>query len=333
VWLSPKLVHPADVEILYDVVLALSGRLSSPPLPALPAELLGVTGASALPPDYASAVRRGFLEKAENGEEELHVPIADAAALEILRHDAVRFGSVAVTMDGRAWQPAALLHGDGDRIIYRRGERLRIDCSADHAKLTVEWPETLSSWSGGLPPRGPFELFGREWRAASWEMDGAATLLHLTFSRVIPIADSPPHSEIRDRLQPASVDTAWAELERALAESVLQNSGEPVEQMRRAELIPLGRALYRLAEGVRSNSNTVEQHVRAARYHHASVAQVYDRAPWRILPEELRASLAARRVRPEILETLCEIFSDAPPVSGQATRGAQGHSKPPSRAA
>ena len=36
------------------------------------------------------------------------------------------------------------------------------------------------------------------------------------------------------------------------SESVLRNSRDPIEQMRRAELIPLGRALYAFAESVQS---------------------------------------------------------------------------------
>lgn len=336
--LSPKLVYPADAEILRDVALAHLGRVSAPPLSPLPAELLGVTGDSTLPPEYADAVRHAFLERTENGSEELHVPIEDAAALEILRHDTVRVGSVVVTMDGRAWQPWTLLRDDGSRIVYRPGERLRIDFTADHAKLTVRWPETVSSWSGGLPPRGPFELFGREWRPASWEMDGDTTLLHLTFERVLPIAESPPSAAVRGRLQPAYVDMAWSELERALAESVLRNSGEPVEQMRRAELIPLGRSLRGLAESVEGkwipNAKKIEQHLRAARYHHASIAPVYGRAPWRILPEGVRASLANRRYKPTMADLLSEIFSDAPLPSARAGRTGPGeHSTSPSQAA
>lgn len=335
---SPRLVYPADVEILQDVVLALLGRISAAPLKALPAELLGVTGDSALPPDYQDAVRLGFIERSKTGGEELHVPITDAAAIEILRHDAVRIGSVIVTMDGRAWQPWTLLRGDENRIVYRRGERLVMDCAADHTKLTVRWPETVSSWSGGPPPRGPFELFGREWRVASWEIDDDATLLHLTFSRILPIAESPASAAARNRLQPANVDMAWSELEGALAESMERNSGEPVEQMRRGELIPMGRALGALAECVQRNwilnAKSVEQHLRAARFHHASVAPVYGQAPWRILPERVQASLARTLLQPALVELVSEIFADPPLGYTQAKKaGREEHSTAPSQAA
>ena len=61
-----------------------------------------------------------------------------------------------------------------------------------------------------------FELFGREWRESSWDMDGESTRLHLTFSRVLPIPEAPPRESGDERLHPAYVDMGWSELERAL---------------------------------------------------------------------------------------------------------------------
>lgn len=331
--LSPNLVYPADAEILRDVVLALLGRVSAPALPILPALLLGSAAGSALPAEFEDALRRASFELLE-GREEIHVPIADADALQVLTNDPVRIGSVVVTMDGRAWQPWRLHCGERNMIVYTPGDRLRIDCTADHAKLTVPWPEMPSSWPGAVPMRGPFELFGREWRTSSWDMGGESTLLHLTFSRVLPIAEPPPRAGADGRLHPAYVDMGWSELERALAESVLRNSRDPIEQMRRAELIPLGRALYAFAESVHSiwllDSKQIETQLRAARYHEASVALVYGRPPWRILPTAVQARLAKRRLKPDAIELLAEIFSEVPKAYGENVRRGPAE---PSRAA
>jgi hypothetical protein len=313
--LSPKLVYPADVEVLRDVVLALLCRISAPILPVLPAVLLGAAPGSALPDQYDDALRGASIERSE-GREELHVPITEEDALRILSHDPVRIGSVIVTMDGRAWQPWTLQRGERNMIVYAPGDRLRIDLTAEHAKLTVPWPETPSSWTGAVPMRGPFELFGREWHESSWEMDGASTHLHLTFSRFLTIAEPPARAAAPGRLQPAYVDMGWTELERALAESVSRNSLTPIEQMHRAELIPLGRALYAFAGSVQNtwlwNSNQFETQLKAIRYHQGSVLLDYGRAPWRILPAAVQAKLARSRLKQPSLELLAGIFSDVP---------------------
>ena len=312
---SPKLAYPGDLEILRDVVLALLGRTSLPPLPIMPVVLLGCASGSALPAAFENSLKGSSLEQVE-GREEIHVPITDADALQILTQDPVRIGSVLVTMDGRAWQPWTLQRGAQNMIVYTPGERLRIDCTADHAKLNVPWPERPSSWHGPIPERGPFELFGRAWRMASWEINGESTLLHLTFSRVLPVAENPLAADVRGRLYPAFVDMGWSELERALTESVLRRSLAPVEQLRRSELIPLGRALYALAESVQGSwllhSKQIDTQLMAARYHAAGVALVYGRAPWRILPAAVSARLSKRRMSPASFELLADIFSELP---------------------
>jgi hypothetical protein len=331
--LSPRLVYPADVEILHDVVLALLGRDSAPALPILPAVLLGATGGSALPAEYDEALRHASYEHSED-RDELHVPIAEQDALRILSHDPVRIGSVVVTMDGRAWQPWRLQRGEQNLIVYASGDRLRIDCTADHAKLTVPWPEMPSSWPGAGPRPGPFELFGREWRESSWDMDGEATRLHLTFSRVLPIAEAPPRESVDGRVHPAYVDMGWSELERALGEAAARRSRDPIEQMRRAELIPLGRALFGFAESVQSNwrwnSRQIETQLRAVLYHEASLVSAYGRVPWRIVPIPVQASLAKRRLKPGSMALLAEIFNDVPKIFGESAR--RGPSEPPQAA-
>jgi hypothetical protein len=297
----------------------------------MPVVLLGCVPGSALPTAFEDWLTRASFEWVE-GRDELHVPITDADALQILSHDPVRIGSVLVTMDGRVWQPWRLHRGDQNMIVYTPGDRLRIDFTADHAKLTTPWPERPSSWPGAVPERGPFELFGREWRTASWEMDGESTLLHLTFSRTMLMAGAQPRADVGGHLHPAFIDMGWSELESALADSVLHNSLDPIEQMRRAELIPLGRAFYALAESVQSSwlllTKQLDTRLRAARYHAAGVALVYGRAPWRILPTAVQARLAKRRLNPASVELLADIFSELP-----KSLKPNGRSDVPSRAA
>jgi len=314
--LSPKLVYPADLEILRDVVLGLLGRISADPLPVMPFVLLGCAPDAALPTVFEDCLTSASLERVD-GHEEIHVPLTDADAIQILTHDPVRIGSVLVTMDGRAWQPWRLDRGNRNLIVYTPGERLRIDFTADHAKLTTPWPERPSSWPGAPPERGPFQLFGREWHTASWEMDGESTLLHLTFSRTLPIVEAQRRADAGEHSNPAFIDMGWSELESALAQSVLHNSLDPIERMRRAELIPLGRALYALAESVHGSwlllAKELDTRLRAARYHAAGVALVYGRAPWRIFPTAVQARLSKKRLNPASLELLADIFSELPP--------------------
>jgi hypothetical protein len=333
--LSPKLVYPADTEILRDVVLSLLGRLWAPTDTIMPATLLGVAGDSALPADYEEAVRRvSFVQSQRH--EELRVPLTAAQALQILRTDPVRIGSVIVTMDGRSWQASTLQSGEQNIVVYTPGDHLRIDFTADHVKLTVPWPETPSCWSGEVPVRGPFELFGREWHISSWEIQRESTLLHLTFSRVLPIPEAPSVAPCHGRLRPAYVDMAWSEVECALGDSLLRNNLDPVEQMRRTDLIPLGRALYALAESVPgiwlSNSGQIETQLRAVRYHQTAAEPVYGRPPWRILPASVQANLMKRRLSPASIELLVEVFDELPPTF-TATMPRGEHSSHPSQAA
>ena len=184
---NPRLIYPADAEILRDVVLCLLGRTPAAPAPVLPAILLGVASGAPLPPDYSEAVRRTSLARGPGGDQ-LRVPLSSDEAREILKSDHLQIGSILVTMDGRWWQSDKLQYGDHDAAIYRPAGRLRIDHSADHAKLDVPWPEGRSLWSGPVAFRDRFELFGREWRVDRWEQTGDQTWLHLVFSRALSIA-------------------------------------------------------------------------------------------------------------------------------------------------
>jgi hypothetical protein len=127
---------------------------------------------------------------------------------------------------------------------------------------------------------------------------------------------------------------AWTEVERALSDSLLRNRVDPLEQMRRTELIPLGRSLYGLAESVGSSwlsqGKQIETQLRAVRYHLAATEEVYGRPPWRILPTAVQANLAKMRLNSASSELLRDAFSELPKAFssrfGTATPRPTGHS-------
>lgn len=319
---SPRYVYPADVEILHDVVLALVGRTSAPAPPVMPARLLCVARASPLPADYGEAVRNAFLVVRPSGEE-LHVPVAPAQCRQILEGDHVRIGSVLVTMDGRWWESENLLYGENDAVVYRPMGRLRIDFSTDHARLRVPWLEARLRWCGEVHFPDTFELFGREWHASRWEEDADRTWLDLEFSRVLPVISEDAQRELR-RWRPASVDIAWAALGNALASSILQNSRDPIEQLRHAHLIPLGRALFELTASVLTLSkqarDTIETRLKAIRYLEAPLLAAYGRVPWRIVPARVRTALR-RRGRSDLAfeDLMNQVFEGPPETTGAAS--------------
>jgi len=321
--LSPHYVYPADAEILRDVVLALLGRTEAPTPPVMPAIVLGSAGGSALPPDYREAVRRAVFVQCR-GREEIRVPIAAAQALDLLKGDPVRIGSIIVTMDGRWWESENLQSGEQHAVVYKPGGRLRIDYSADHARLDVPWPETQLRWPGGVDFRDPFEIFGREWRVSSWEMDGERSWFHLVFSRALPMRQSPPAAEPSfRRSRPAAVDMAWAALENALAASISGKSREPIEQLRRSDFIPLGHALFGLAESMTNRwllkRETIASQLRAMRYLESGLSLRYGRAPWRVLPAAVRETFLKKRPDPPLRELLNEVFDGFPEALSEAT--------------
>jgi hypothetical protein len=339
--LSPKDVYPADAEILRDIVLSLLGRTSAPLPPVMPAALVGVAAGSALHPDFGEAVARAFLVRSE-GREEVHVPIEPRQAVDILKHDPVRIGSIIATMDGRWWHAESLESGDQHFIVYAPGARLRIDFTEDYARLTVPWPVTQLHWPGAARLGGPFEIFGREWRPASWETDGEHSYLHLSFSRILPVAESPASEDAFAKpLRTAAADMAWSELEQALTRSLLQKSSEPVEQLRRTDLIPFGRAVYELADSLhdwRPNKEKFQTRLRALVYLQAEVSLTYGRVPWRVVPASIRATLVKRRLDPASIELLQQTFDELPEVFSAAPRKGPSsapseHSNSPSQAA
>lgn len=339
---SPHYVYPADAEVLHDVVLALLSRTWSPPLHVMPATVFGLGAESTLPPDFREMVcHASFMQR--QGGEEIHVPIAAAQALEILKRVPIRIASILVTMDGRWWESETLQSGEQHSVVYKSGGRLRIDYSAEHAKLKVPWPDKQLCWSGEVRFRDPFEIFGREWHASSWETDGERTWLHLVFSRVLPTAKIQPASDTCfRRSRPASVDIAWDALGSALATAIEQKSREPIEQLRRSDFIPLGRAMLGLAESMKKRwqpkREIVETQLRGIRYLQAELSLVYGRIPWRILPALVRQALLKKRLEPALLDVLNEIFDTLPEVLSESIRqsppsGQDARSTSPSRAA
>jgi len=293
--ISPRDICPANAEILQDVALALLGRTSAPPPSALPATLVALASRSPMAPDYREAVARARLLRWQ-GSEQVSVPISPAQALRILQSDPIRIASIIVTMDGRWWESQSLQSGEQHSIVYKPGGRLWIDHSASPARLDLPWPETELRWPGAVHLCGRFEIFGRQWRTASWETDGKRTRLHLLCSGPLPLAAVQPAagSSLR-RSRPAAVDMAWTAMENAIAAAISRKTAAPIDQLRRPELIPLGRAIFALARSVRLGwlpmRQVLEPELQAIRSAHAGVAAAYGPIPWRVLPPPVQAAL------------------------------------------
>jgi hypothetical protein len=232
----------------------------------------------------------------------------------------VRIGSVILTMDGRWWETENLQSSERFCIFYRSGGRLRIDYSGRHATMRVPWPEKLR-WPGGCHSGEWFKIFGREWRVKKYEVDGERTWLHLELFRMLRISELIPGAERGPwKLRPASVDMAWTSLGSALANSLVQKSGEPIERLRNSDLIPLGRALMRFAQSLLSwrpqTGEAIEAYLLGLRYLQGPVLPVYGGIPWRILPRPAGARLIKFRRYPAIAQLLNEVLEGRPYVLG-----------------
>jgi hypothetical protein len=318
---SPRYVYPADAEISQDVILFLLGRKWASPGSVMPAELLCVAPDSLLPGNYGEAVHHAFVVPRLGGEE-VHVPIAPAQALEILKDEQLRIGSVMVTRDGRWWEAVHLQDREPHSVVYRPMGRLRLDYVADHVRLRVPWPRAQLSWSGGTAFPDTFEIFGREWRLSHREQDAKRTWLHLVVSRVLT-ETVPPGDARWWRLRPVSVDLAWSALENALTSSIVQGSSEPIERFRHSDLIPLGCAIFELAKSLMRRRlppcEVIEAQLRGIRYLEAQVSSKYGRVPWRILPAKVHASFLKIRSHPELVELVNQVFDSLPERFSEAT--------------
>ena len=312
--LSPRLVYPAHAEMLQDVVLFLRGRTWAPPLPVLPAAVLTVTDESPLAEDLKNAVSAASLVRWQ-GREEIHVPLAAAKATAMLKSAPLHLASHIVTMDGRWWEAVSLQNEEPYAVIYRPAGRLRIAHTEDHATIRVPWPQARLQWDGAVHCPSHFELFGRQWRAAGWELDHDHLWLHLSFEHSLAMPESQPASDTRfHRSHPASVDIAWTALGNGLSSAIAEHSHEPVEQLRRSEFVPLARALLELLDTLsvwRPKQENLATRLRAVRFLHGPVGLTYGKIPWRVLPESLCTALLKKR-RELDLEVLDELFEGLP---------------------
>jgi hypothetical protein len=206
-------------------------------------------------------------------------------------------------------------------IVYGLIGRPRIDYSADHARLRVPWPEPRYDWSGKVHFSNVLEVFGRQWTVAQWEKDGAHAWLHLIFSQPIPITVAPSQDAGFRRCLPASTDLAWAELETALAAAVSLNRGDSIEHLQRAELVPLGRALFgfaRLAVARRQpDLEAMESSLKRIRFFLGGLDSSYGLMPWRILPQTIREILLRHRVYAGVQELMRQCFGGMPAASAE----------------
>jgi hypothetical protein len=315
--LSPRLAYPADSEILQDVVLFLLGRTGAPPPAKLPAVLLCVAPDAPLSWDYDEAVRGATLTADSSGAEELQVEIPPAETDELLQADPVRITSAVVTMDGQLWQADRLQRGERDSIVYRGTGRLRIDYSGEHARLVLPCSDAHGRWSGPVSFTNRLEIFGREWHISHWQQDSERTLLHLICVGSLPITAMEPDARTRlRRYHPAAIDMAWAALESALAASLVGSDSEPVEQLRRSEMVPLGRALFELAQAVMTRRlrqlDAIERRLQGVRYLSSQTLPLYGPVPWRILPEPVRKVLLAEHIYGPLAGLFHEVFQGLP---------------------
>lgn len=315
--LSPRLIYPADYEILRDVVLYLLGRTEAPASPILPAALLFIAPGAHLSSDYARAVERAALVQGPETEE-LHVPIAPAQAMEALAGVHIRITSRVVTMDGQWWEAGKLKGGrEQNVIVYRPAGRVRIDYTGDHARIPIPWPEARYRWTG-LAHFGPVvNIFGREWHMGQWEQDADHTWVHLVFSRCLSPGEMGIEARPR-RAQPASVDLAWAALADALSSCLRERQPDALESLRHEEMIPLARSILALLEAARDaklrKPATIEARLRAVGFFATAVKASYGPVRWRVLPEGIRKILLAPPLYPALSECLHEVFEGLPDV-------------------
>jgi hypothetical protein len=277
---------------------------------------------SLLPAIYREAVHHAFLVPRLWGEE-VHVPIAPAQALEILKDEQLRIGSVLVTMDGRWWEAVHLQDREPHSVVYRSMGRLRLESVPDRVKLRVPCPTPCLSWSGDILFPNTFEIFGREWRLSHWEQDAERIWLHLVVSRVL--TETVLAGDARWwRLRPVSADLAWSALENALASSIAQESSEPIERFRHSDLIPLGCAIFELVASLMGRRlppcEVIETQLRGIRCLEAQISSNYGRVPWRILPVTVHASIFKLRSHPKLVELLNQVFDSLPQRLSEATR-------------
>ena len=187
----------------------------------------------------------------------------------------------------------------------------------------MPWPDSQLHWPGTVHFLDRFEIFGREWHMSSWEMDGESAWLHLVFSRTLPIAEIQPEAMGFRRSHLASVDMAWAALEKALATSLSERGCEPIEKLRRTDFIPVGRAIFELTKLAKNDRllkrEAIETQLRAIRYLQAQVSIEYGQVPWRILPVPAQTMFLKKRPDAGLLQLLNQVFDGLPEALSETT--------------
>jgi hypothetical protein len=313
---SPRFVYPCHYEILRDVALFLLGRTAPLGFSAGSACLLCSAPEARLFDDYAEAVAHATVTGGGDGEQ-LEVPVTLSQSRALRHEDGFRMASIVVTMDGWWWKAHNFRSGRQNVIVYRAGGHLRIDFSGAELRLQVPWLERRVSWPG--PARFPtVELFGREWRTIQWDQDRERTWLALASSAVLPVARLAPGVETSlRRCRPAFVDMTWTALQSALSSALAGGDGNAVEQLRRDEVIPLGRSLVALAQTLAARDRTpeaVEGRLVAVAFHASALGAVYGKVPWRILPKRVRGRLLGSSFYPVLEERLRAVFDNVPAV-------------------
>jgi hypothetical protein len=313
---SPRFVYPEHYEILRDVVLFLLGRTAPVPAAIGQACLLSTAPDAKSFDDYADAVAHATVSGTRDAEY-LEVPVTPAHSKVLLHGPGFGVASIVVTLDGRWWQAHTFRGGEQNAVLYRAGGRLRIDFSGQQVTLRVPSLERHISLSGaGALPA--VELFGREWRTIEWDQDPDCAWLVLASTAMLPVAKLAPGAEkgLR-RCRPAFVDMTWTALEGALSSALEQRNCTPVEQLRRDEVIPLGRSLFALADTLAVRGRTteaVEGRLVAAAFHVSALEPVYGKVPWRVLPKRSRDALLGRGLYPLLEDRLRAVFVEVPEI-------------------
>jgi hypothetical protein len=115
---------------------------------------------------------------------------------------------------------------------------------------------------------------------------------------------------------------AWGALQTALSTALSQKNSEPIERLRRADFIPLGRAileLTKLATSGRLKHEAIETQLGAIRYFQAEIAIEYGRVPWRILPVPAQTIFLKKRSDPALLQLLNQVFDGFPEAPSETT--------------
>ena len=91
------------------------------------------------------------------------------------------------------------------------------------------------------------------------------------------------------------------------------------ERLRREDLLPLGRAVFSLAQSVgsRSTVDAIQSGLRRIHFALGALDPSYGLIPWRILPPPVRKRLSRSRLYPVVLELLQQVFGGLPALPAE----------------